>query len=62
MLNYEFPKAPQLLGREAEVPRVAFRLQPELGRQIVPINMDMRRLSHAAISCAAVGVTRYSRQ
>ena len=44
MLNDQFLKPPQLLGREAEVPCEADRLQPELGRQIVPVNMDMRRL------------------
>src|SRR5438105_8852981 len=44
MLNYQFLKPPQLLGREAEVPCEADRLQPELGRQVVPVNMDMRRL------------------
>jgi len=56
MLNYEFLKAPQLLGREAEVPREADRLQPEFGRQVVPINVDMRRLiGFMAIEVAAVG-------
>src|SRR5438067_12872253 len=44
MLNHQFLKPPQLLGWEAEVPRQADRLQPELGRQIVPIDMNMRRL------------------
>src|SRR6476660_2819214 len=44
MLNHQFLKPPQFLGREAEVPSQADRLQPELGRHIVSINMDMRRL------------------
>ena len=44
MLNHQFLKPPQLLGREAEVSGEANRLQPELGRQIVPVNMDMRWL------------------
>src|SRR5438876_5986984 len=55
MLNHSFLKPPLLLGREAEVPREADRLQPELGRQIVPIHMDVRRL----IGFMAVGVERY---
>jgi hypothetical protein len=44
MLNYQFLKPPQLFGRETEVPCKADWLQPELGRQIIPVNMDMRRL------------------
>src|SRR5438105_6379615 len=44
MLNHQFLKPSQFLGWEAEVPRQADRLQPELGRRIVPIDMDMRRL------------------
>jgi hypothetical protein len=44
MLNHQFLKPSQLLRREAEVPRQGNRLQPELGRQIVSIDMDMRRL------------------
>jgi N-acetylglucosamine-6-phosphate deacetylase len=44
MLNRQFLKPPQLLGREAEVPRETDRLQTELSRQIVPIDMDVRRL------------------
>src|SRR5207302_8250744 len=44
MLNHQFLKPPQLFGREAEVPRQADRLQPELGRPLVSIDMDMRRL------------------
>jgi hypothetical protein len=44
MLNRQFLKPPQLLGREAEVPRETDRPQPELSRQIVPIDMDVRRL------------------
>src|SRR6266540_606870 len=44
MLSDQFLKPPQLLGCEAEVPCEADRLQPELRRQIVPVNMDMRRL------------------
>src|SRR5438876_325572 len=44
MLHHPLLKPPQLFGREAEVPCEADRLQPELGRQIVPIDMDMRRL------------------
>ncbi len=44
MLNHQFLKPPQLLGREAEVPCEADWLHPEVGRQIIPVNMDMRRL------------------
>ena len=44
MLNYQFLKPPQFLGRETKIPCEADRLQPKLGRQIVPVNMDMRRL------------------
>jgi hypothetical protein len=41
MLTHQFLQPPQLPGWEAEVAREADRLQPEFGRQIVPINMDM---------------------
>src|SRR5262249_37836799 len=44
MLNHQLLDPPQLLGRETKVPRESDRLQPELCRQVVPINMDMRRL------------------
>src|SRR5260370_5655058 len=43
MLNHHFLKPTQRLGREAKVPCEADRLQPELGRQIVLINVDMWR-------------------
>ena len=36
---------PQFYGRETEVSRKCDRLQPEPGRQIVPIDMDMGRLT-----------------
>ena len=44
MLNYEFLKPPQLMRREAAVPCESNRLQPKFGRQIVSVNMDVRRL------------------
>ena len=49
---------PQLLGRETKVTREADRLQPELRRQIVPVNMDMRRLMEfMAVEVEAVWTT-----
>jgi hypothetical protein len=44
MLNNQSLKPPQIPGREAEVSGEANRLQPELSRQIVPVNVNMRRL------------------
>ena len=44
MCGDQFLNPPHLPGREPEVPREPDRLQPELGREIVPIDMDMRRL------------------
>jgi hypothetical protein len=56
MLNHKFLKPPQLLGRETKVPRQADRLQLELGRKIIPIDMDMRRLiGFMAVEVEAIG-------
>jgi hypothetical protein len=43
MFGDQLLNPPQLFGREPEVPSEPDRLQPELGREIVPIDMDMRR-------------------
>src|SRR3989442_14016828 len=45
MFGEQFLKPPQLLRREPEVPCEPDRLQPELGREIVTIDMDVRRLT-----------------
>jgi hypothetical protein len=44
MAFYQLLNSSQLLGREALVPREVNRLQPKLGRQIVSIDMNVRRL------------------
>ena len=44
MLTHQFLNPPQFLWREAQISSEANRLQPELGRQIIPINMHVWRL------------------
>src|SRR5687768_9438897 len=44
MFNHQFLNPPQLLRGETEVSCQSHRLQPELRRQVVPIDMDVWRL------------------
>src|SRR5271157_3725032 len=44
MFGDQFLNPPQFLGRKPKVPCEPERLQPEFGREIIPVDMDVRRL------------------
>jgi hypothetical protein len=63
MFYYQSSNSPQFLWRKPYVPGQRNRLQPELGRKIVPINVNMGRLLRlVAVKVKAVRASsQYSR-